>query len=132
MNGVDRAADARLVSWVADGKNAAEPHYQSGNRATCAPDLNPGSRAIPINPIVSLCCVTLRTRTKLDRLTAGKDRLVLCMRSTLCILTHPGRRGCMVSLELVPLHPSRFVPMSYPRFIIRMLCAIKGHACSCS
>ena len=96
MNGVDKAADARLVSWVADGKNAAEPHYQSGNRATCAPDLNPVSRAIPINSIASLCYVTLRTRTKLNRLTAGKDRLKSCMRSTLCTLTHPGRRGCTV------------------------------------
>ena len=96
MSGVDRAADARLVSWVADGKNAAEPHYQSGNRATCAPDLNPVSRAIPINSIASLCYVTLRTRTKLNRLTAGKDRLKSCMRSTLCTLTHPGRRGCTV------------------------------------
>lgn len=75
MNGVDRAADARRVSWVADRENAAEPHYQSGNRATCAPGFNPVFRAIPIKCKASLCYVTSRTKLEPDRLTAGKDRL---------------------------------------------------------
>ena len=135
MKGVDDAADAS-VSWVVDGENLGmRLCCIISNQAIALPMPRiPSPYIAPFHQLYSLSdYVTLRARTKLNRLTAGKDRLVLCMRSLLCTLTHPKRRGSMVSLkELIPLHPSRFVPMPQPRFIFRMLCAIKGSACSCS